>query len=98
MISNKEKRYEYWNHFIARYFVENVGGGKGITGNRLLRVQFFVLGDDNFWLDVIEKYNGLSQTPEQMMRNSKVSYNHCLDKFWGTIVKEMKFRGIINEL
>jgi hypothetical protein len=95
MNSNEEKRLEYWNHFVARYFVEKVGGGNGVTGSRLMKIQSSILADDHFWLDVISRHNGLNRTPEQMRRDSKENYNHCLGNFWGMINQEMVMRGMI---
>jgi len=59
-----EKRWEYWNHFVARWAVEGVGGGSGVTGARLRKVQQVILDDDEFWQDVVGRHSGRDQIPE----------------------------------
>lgn len=98
MNSDQAKRLEYWNHFVARCFVEKVGGGNSITGHRLMKIQAVVLSDDNFWFDVINRHDGLERTPEQMKRDSKENYDHCLGNFWGMINQEMVIRRWITQV
>jgi len=93
--SSLAKRFEYWNHFVGRYFVEKIGGGSGITGNRLMKIKSAILADDNFWFDVINRHDGLSRTPEQMEIDNEENYNHCLGNFWGMVNQEMRIRGMI---
>jgi len=89
------KRHEYWNHFVARWVTEKVGGGYKVTGPRLQKIKGEIMRDEDFWLDVITRHGGLKVTPEKMMQDDIEVYNHCLGNFWGMIYQTMMERGLI---
>ena len=84
-----EKRFEYWNHFIERFFVEKVGGGANVTGPRLRRIKNQILADTRFWFDILDRHNGQDRTPDEMRRSDPENYNHCLGDFWGMVISVM---------
>ena len=91
----KGKRHEYWNHFIARWVVEKVGGGAYVTGPKLRKIWRAILDDDEFWLDVVARHGGLRQTPESMQLCDPDTYNHCLGNFWGMVYQTLVERGLV---
>jgi hypothetical protein len=80
-----ERRIEYWNHFIEAFFVGKEGGGSKVTGPRLRRIKLFVLKDNNFWFQIIDRHDGLGKTPDQMKAQDKRAYDHAMGNFWGEI-------------
>ena len=90
-----EKRWEYWNHFVARWTVEGIGGGSGVTGDRLRKVRQVLFDDDEFWLDVVGRHNGRNQTPESLQMCELDVYDHCLGNFWGMVYQTLVERGLI---
>jgi len=82
---SREKRREYWNHFIASWAIDRVGGGHGVTGPRLRKIRDEVMADDDFWWDIVLRHGGANLTPEQMQRTDPQQYEHCLGNFWGMI-------------
>ena len=89
------KRNEYWNHFIARWAMEGVGGGHGVTGKRLCKIKEYIMADDDFWDDVIMRHGGLDTYAEYLQKYYHDDYNHCLGNFWGMIYQTLVERNII---
>lgn len=94
-IISEGKRREYWNHFIARWAVEKVGGGAGVTGAKLRKIQQVILDDDDFWLDIVARHSGLDRTPEIMQLCDPNTYAHCLSNFWGMVYQTLVERGLV---
>lgn len=89
------KRHEYWNHFIARWAVQKIGGGHGVTGPKLARIKAGIMKDDGFWLDVVARHGGIERTPEQMAEKMPINYEHCSGNFWGMIHQTLTERGLM---
>lgn len=85
----EHKKHEYWNHFVARFFLEKVGGGHGVTATRLRRVKVEIWEDSEFWQDIVWRHGGNDVTPEQMQKRDEVVYQHCLGNFWGMIYQNL---------
>jgi len=94
-IISEEKRCEYWNHFVARWAIEGVGGGTGVSGARLRKIWQAMLDDDEFWLDVVGRHGGREKTPEALRMSEPGVYEHCLGNFWGMIYQTLMERGLI---
>lgn len=99
MIS-RAKKYEYFNHFMARFVLEGVGGGYGVTGRkvtgrRLHKATRAIMTDDALWSDIILRHNAFDITPEKMMEQWPDVYEHCLGNFWGMVNSIMTELGII---
>jgi len=90
------KRHEYWNHFVARLFVDKVGGGWGVTGPKLAKIKERILRDDNFWEDIILQHGGLDKTPEQLHIDDPLIYDHCLGNFWGMIYQTLTELSLVH--
>ena len=89
------KRNEYWNHFIARWAVESIGGGHGITGPRLRKIKDYIMADEDFWDDVVVRHSGLDTYAEYLQKHYPADYAHCLGNFWGMIHQTLVERGIV---
>lgn len=92
---SKAKRFEYWNHFLARWVLEKVGGGYGITGPRLRKIFPKIMEDDDFWWDIVSRHGGCEKTPEQMELEDQNQYDHCWGNFWGMIMQDLVEARII---
>jgi len=86
---SQKKRYEYWNHFIAQWVVNRIGGGHGVTGPRLRKVQAEIMEDRDFWWDIVLRHGGDKVTPEQMAETDPLQYEHCMGNFWGGIYQDL---------
>jgi hypothetical protein len=95
----RAKKYEYFNHFVARFVLEGVGGGYGptrkITGRRLYKAIDAIMADDALWTDVLIRHNGVNFTPEKMMECWPRAYEHLLSNFWGRVNSIMAELGLI---
>ena len=94
------KKYEYFNHFIARFMLEGVGGGYGpsgrkVTGRRLYKAMGVIMSDDALWSDIILRHNAFDIAPEEMMVKWPDVYEHALGNFWGMVNSIMAELGII---
>lgn len=89
-MDHREKRLEYWNHFIEQFFVEKFGGAAIITGPRLRRIKEAILVDGVFWFDIIDRHDGQNRTPERMKADSAENYEHCLGNFWGMLAAKIE--------
>ena len=94
------KKHEYWNHFIALWAVEDLGGGYGptgrkVTGPRLRRAKELIWDDETFWDDILWRHNGYWSTPEQMANEDKALYEHCAGNFWGMLIQTMVAHDIL---
>ncbi len=99
MIS-QAKKYEYFNHFVARFALEGVGGGYGpsgrkITARRLYKAMRTILADHALWSDVLIRHNGCKIAPERLMEHYSGTYEHALGNFWGMVNSIMTELGII---
>ncbi len=83
------KKCQVWNHFIEAWIVHGHGGGYGITGPRLHRVEGIIFGDDDFWQDVIGRHGMRDIAPETLKDTDLATYLHCLGNFWGMIHQTM---------
>lgn len=89
MLVPEKKRFEYWNHFIARWATDREGGGYGVTGPRLRKIRAAIMADDDFWQDIVLRHGGRNLTPEQMQADDEANYEHCLGNFWGMLYQSI---------
>jgi len=94
------KKHEYWNHFIAKWALEKLGGGYGPTGGkvtatRLHKVKLIVFREEFFWQDILLRHDGMNMTPEQMIFNYPHTYDHCSGNFWGMLIQIMIENNIL---
>lgn len=83
------KKHEYWNHFVAGFFV-NEQARPGITAALLRSVKYAVFGDEEFWDYLITKHGGLTTTPEEMRLLTPELYKHYANSFWRRIISASK--------
>lgn len=94
MRTPETKRHEYWNHFIAKWALDKIGGS-GITGPRLRKIKTAIITDDHFWWDVVNRHGGLEVTPEQMAIQYPAQYEHAMGNFWGMVMQNLVETGIL---
>ena len=41
----QQKRHEYWDHFVERFYMSGQGGGHGVTGPRLRQIKEEIFAD-----------------------------------------------------
>ena len=89
-----EKKHEYWNHFVAVFFVD---GPKypSITGPRLRKIKPIIWTDQDFWFDILCRHLGNDMTPEQMAKFDRKLYEHCLGNFWGMVHQTLVEEGLL---
>lgn len=92
-VASQIKRYEYWNHFIARWALEG-GASPYITKAKLAKIKPRIMDDNEFWTDVIMRHDGDRLTPEQMQRVLPATYDHCSGNFWGMITQTIQELGM----
>jgi len=88
------KRYQYWNHFVARWFIAP-GEKRGVTGPRLRRIMPQIMDDEDFWWDVVSRHSGDKMTPEEMAETEPHIYQHCEGNFWGMVCQDLVEMGLM---
>ena len=73
MQTSKEKRLEYWCHFIEQWALDK-SVDNGITSARLRKAKPIVINDDIFWRDIIDRHNGNDKSPYMMQDEQPVIY------------------------
>lgn len=96
----RAKKHEYFNHFVARFALEGIGGGYGVTGRkvtgrRLGKAKRAILADSALWSDILIRHSGFNITPEEMAERQPDVYEHALGNFWGMVNSIMAEVGII---
>lgn len=95
MTTPEGKKWQYWNHFIARWVVEGQGGGFGVTGPKLRKIKLIIWRDGDFWLDVVNRHGGLEVSPETMAQTNPRVYEHCAGNFWGMVYQMLTERKLV---
>jgi len=90
----EEKKHEYWNHFVARMFVEGPKYPK-VTGPRLRKIKPVIWKDKDFWGDILVRHDGMHNPPEHLAKHRPADYGHCKGNFWGMIHQTLVERGLI---
>lgn len=91
---SEEKKWEYWNHFVAAAFTGVTSKPHGITGPRLRKLRHKIWQDRDFWWDIVLRHGGDKYTPEQMRLDDPRQYEHALGNFWGGIVQDLVETGV----
>ena len=89
-----EKKHEYWNHFVTKYFTDG-RRYPGITGPRLRKIKSIIWADEDFWFDILYRHNGKDMSPDQMLNDYGALYAHCSGNFWGMICQTLVEEGML---
>lgn len=83
------RRYQYWDHFIASWACGEIEIGSGVTRAKLKRVKPFIMRDDDFWFDILNRHGGDKVSPYEMMAADKATYAHCAGNFCGMLYQSI---------
>ena len=89
----EEKKCQYWDHFVAKYFTDG-RRHPGTTGPRLRKIKSIIWAGEDFWFDILCRHRGNDMTPTQML-NDGALYAQCSGKFWGMICQTLVEEGML---
>lgn len=92
MKTPEEKKYEYWNHLVAKLVFPN-----GITPTRLNKLKTIIWEDVDFWDEIIWRHGGNGMRPHVMEKYYIKTYEHCEGNFWGSVVQIAIDKGILRK-
>jgi len=80
----KQKKIEVWDHIIS---LPKKDRPKIVTDDNIELIKKDIWQQNIFWMDIIQGHGLLERTPQKLKKLEKSIYNHCIKKFWETIVK-----------
>ena len=94
---NGSKKWEIWNHFLARALVEDMklfGQSQRLTGRRIGRTRALLWEDQSLW-DEMRRHRLESVTPEDLEQSDPECYTHASGNFWGLVLWAASRAGIV---